>query len=517
MNLHLFPSVVIAGSLLFCNSIIAQSADDILPYIQQHQKIAVQAAQNTGIPASILLSQAILESNAGKNHLVLRGNNHFALKCGQDWLGETYDVVADEFDLNGDLMTSCFRHYNSSEAAYKDFADFLSHYKQAERFGFLFKLPKKDYQAWAYGIEQVLHPQQKGYSTQLVQLIEDYKLSRFDHFSEEDMLAEEAYSKTGFVHNNRVQLIYAEPLQSLEQIAAKYNVKLNKLLKYNDLEGVFTDTPLEIGVPIYLQPKKAYAYDKTLAYHEVKLGDNMHKIAQMYGIRLKDLYKRNEFAIISQPLVGQHVMLREVDPSRAPSVRHESETTAEIASKNSADWNTAFEEPLSTPNRTDEKEHLSDELPPILPKNYDRTASAPHSPIHFNAPAQDPLPINLPESTIIVPENPEQRHNFIDTEPTLTKKLTPIKPKKVSVPVTSKTTEQRTTTYLPPKSQPNGVSKPNTLQPSVQKAVYDYHFVRNGETLFGISKKYGTNVDTLKRLNRMTDNRIVEGQKLRVK
>jgi LysM repeat protein len=379
-------------------------------------------------------------------------------------------------------------------------------------------LPKKDYQAWAYGIEQALHPQQKGYSTQLVHLIEDYKLSRFDHFSEEDMLAEEAYSKTGFVHNNRVKLIYAEPLQSLEQIAVKYNVKLNKLLKYNDLEGVLTDTPLEIGVPIYLQPKKAYAYDKTLAYHEVKLGDNMHKIAQRYGIRLRDLYKRNEFAIISQPLVGQRVMLRDVDTAIEQLVRHESETTAEIAAKNNAILNHAFEEPIGvTRNRTDEKEHSSDELPPIVPKNYDRTASAPHAPIHFNAPAQDPLPINPPELVIIAPENPAQRHNFIDTEPTLTRKLTPIKPKKIVAPAVSKMTEQRSTTYLPSKPQSKGASKPNTLQPSVQKTVYDYHFVQNGETLFGISKKYGTNVDTLKRLNRMTDNRIVEGQKLRVK
>jgi LysM repeat protein len=524
MNLHQYPFLSVALSLLFCNSTMAQSADDILPYIQQHQKIAVQQAQNTGIPASILLSQAILESNAGKNHLVLRGNNHFALKCGNDWMGETYNVIADEYDSNGDLTASCFRTYHSNEASYQDFAAFLSHYNQANRFGFLFKLPKNDYQAWAYGIEQSLHPQQKGYSTQLVHLIEDYKLTRFDNLSQEDMRAEEAYLKTGFVHNNRVKLVYAEPNQTLEQIAGKHHIKLAKLLQYNDLEGASTDIPLTVGVPIYLQAKKAYAYDKTLSYHQVKSGENMHQIAQMYGIRLRDLSKRNPSAIGSQLVVDQRVMLRDVDPATPQADANDSETTAEKASKHHSILNNGgFSEhplPVFTREETD-KNNPSGELPAIIPKSYDKTFSAPPAPFHFAAPAQDALPAGTHAPVMIVPENTENHHNFIYTEPTLNRKLVPIKPKKmpapVSAPTVKKVTVPNVTTYVPIKQQPKGVTKPYYLQDGSQKPVDSYHYVRNGETLFGISRKYGTDVDTLKRLNGKSDNVIVEGQKLRVK
>jgi LysM repeat protein len=526
MNTHTSPFLSVAASLLCCIPMMAQSVNDILPYIQQHQKIAVQQAQNTGIPASILLSQAILESNAGKNHLVLRGNNHFALKCGNDWLGETHEVIADEYDSNGDLMTSCFRNYRSDEESYKDFSTFLSSPIRANRFGFLFQLPSKDYQAWAYGIEQALHPQQKGYSTQLVHLIEDYKLNRFDNLSQEDMWAEEAFAKTGFLHHNRVKMIYAESNQTLEQIAGKYNIKLNKLLQYNDLEAVSTGLPLETGTPVYLQAKKAAVYDKAVAYHQVKAGDNMYKIAQMYGVRLKDLYKRNGFAMGAQPIVGERIMLRKVDETVPQAAQSGGETTAEKALKNSSGMNSDgfAEQRFAVFNRAEvEKSNPSGELPVIVPQSYNMTASAPPSPVHYAAPAQD-VDLNHrmiePSNDISVPMMPENEvntHHFIYSEPILSRKLTPIKPVKPSAPAATKIVEQRSTTYVPIKQQSKGETKPYYVPQTIQKQVSGYHFVRTGETLFGISQKYGTDVDTLKRLNRITDNVILEGQKLRVK
>jgi LysM repeat protein len=502
---------------------MAQSMNDILPYIQQHQKIAVQQAQNTGIPASILLSQAILESNAGKNHLVLRGNNHFALKCGNDWVGETYNVIADEYDSNGDLIPSCFRTYRSDEESYKDFSTFLSSPTRANRFGFLFQLPQKDYQAWAYGIEQALHPQQKGYSTQLVHLIEDYKLNRFDNLSQEDMWAEEAFAKTGFLHNNRVKMIYAESNQTLEQIAGKYNIKLSKLLQYNDLEAVSTSMPLETGTPIYLQAKKAYVYDKAVAYHQVKAGDNMYKIAQMYGIRLKDLYKRNGFTMGAQPIVGERIILRKVEDTVAQEAAYSGETTAEKALKNSSGTNSDgfAEQRFTVFNRSEEeKSNPSGELPVIVPQHYNMTASAPPSPVHYAAPAQDADPTTrIIESSTGVPvtmllESEVNTHHIIYSEPILNRKLAPIKPVKPSAPAATRVEAYHSTTYVPAKQQSKGEYY---LPQSHQKQRDSYHFVRTGETLFGISRKYGTDVDTLKRLNRMTDNVILEGQQLRVK
>lgn len=509
----------------------AQSADDIMPYVQQHQKIAVRVAEQTGIPASILLSQAILEGNAGKNHLVLRGNNHFALKCGNDWSGETYEVMADEYDANGDLITSCFRQYRSKEASFEDFAAFLSRPNRANRFGFLFKLPRKDYQAWAYGIEQTLHPQQKGYATQLTHLIEDYKLNRFDNISQEEMRNEEAFLKTGFQHNNRVKVIYTELGQSLEQIAGKYDIKLSKLCQYNDLDLVATNAPFAVGTPIYLQPKKSYSHDNSFAYHQVKFGENMHQIAQMYGIRLKDLYKRNGLVMGAQPAAGQRIMLRKPIAEAAEDAFSMQETTAERALRNrSSINNNGFTEPNSSVfNREENDKTPSGELPAIVPQYYSNTTPA--APAHYSAPTHSPTYTSgsvsmsnivytsdgMPVTSTVVPESAVIRHEYIHSEPTLARKLTPIKPAKMSTPSLAKAQEQRVTTYVPSKQQPKGAITPYYLPKTAQKSILDYHMVRSGETLFGISRKYGMDVDTLKRLNRMKDNVIVEGQKLRVK
>jgi LysM repeat protein len=44
-----------------------------------------------------------------------------------------------------------------------------------------------------------------------------------------------------------------------------------------------------------------------------------------------------------------------------------------------------------------------------------------------------------------------------------------------------------------------------------------YHTVASGDTLYGISRKYGVSVSTIKTLNGLTDSNIKIGQQLRVK
>jgi hypothetical protein len=239
---------------------------------------------------------------------------------------------------------------------------------------------------------------------------------------------------------------------------------------------------------------------------------------------LRDLYKRNESVIGSQLGVGQRVMLRDVDATVPQTDVNGGETTAEKASKHHSFLNNGgfSEHPLPVFTREDtDKNNPSGELPAIIPKSYNRTGSAPPSPMHPAAPAQDAYIPSTSAPMMMMPENAENHHNIIYTEPTLTRKLAPIKPAKMPAPVPApavkKVIPPNVTTYVPSKSQPKGAVKPYYLHESTQKSIDSYHYVRTGETLFGISRKYGTDVDTLKRLNGKTDNVIVEGQRLRVK
>ena len=46
-------------------------------YVLQYSDLAIKEMNKFGIPASIKLAQALLESQAGKGELALKSNNHF--------------------------------------------------------------------------------------------------------------------------------------------------------------------------------------------------------------------------------------------------------------------------------------------------------------------------------------------------------------------------------------------------------------------------------------------------------
>ena len=59
-------------------------------YIAKYAALAVSEMQRTGVPASITLAQGLLESAAGLSPLAVQANNHFGIKCHDDWEGETF-------------------------------------------------------------------------------------------------------------------------------------------------------------------------------------------------------------------------------------------------------------------------------------------------------------------------------------------------------------------------------------------------------------------------------------------
>ena len=134
-------------------------ADRNQTYTDQFQTAAVLEMQRLGVPASITLAQGILESGAGTSELAKNANNHFGIKCGNNWTGETYKKKDDDKDADGNLKESCFRKYKKVEDSYMDHGQFLRDPKKEQRYGFLFKLDPTDYKGWAYGLQSA------GYST----------------------------------------------------------------------------------------------------------------------------------------------------------------------------------------------------------------------------------------------------------------------------------------------------------------------------------------------------------------
>lgn len=149
--------------------LLAQNSATIT-YIEQYKDIAIQEMKRTGIPASITLAQAILESSSGESVLAKKSNNHFGIKCKLDWKGET--VFHDD-----DTKQECFRAYPNVNSSFKDHSDFL---KNRPNYAPLFQLDPVDDSAWAYGLKKAGYATAPDYPKKLLKVIDDYELSQYN-------------------------------------------------------------------------------------------------------------------------------------------------------------------------------------------------------------------------------------------------------------------------------------------------------------------------------------------------
>ena len=136
-----------------------------LAYIEQWKEVAAQNQIDYGVPATIIMAQALLESGAGQSELATQANNHFGIKCTSDWFGGVY---YHDDETEGE----CFRQYYDAAESFKDHSLFL----QRPRYASCFEIAVEDYEGWAHRLRQCGYATDKNYAPKLIKIIEDYHL-----------------------------------------------------------------------------------------------------------------------------------------------------------------------------------------------------------------------------------------------------------------------------------------------------------------------------------------------------
>lgn len=272
-------------------------------YIRTYREIAVKEMERTGIPASIKLAQAILESNGGRSELALKARNHFGIKCGGEWTGDTYHLKDDDYDSAGNHITSCFRVYRRDEASFIGHSEFLRDPKKASRYGFLFRIPPTDYKRWAHGLKKAGYASNPRYPQLLIDMIERYKLDQYD------LVSPDALDKlAGISRINDIRLTFVKEGETLSSIARRTETSTSKLIKYN--EYLYTENgPLPEEALIYLQPKRNYFRGKQ-QWHKVQKDETLVSISQLYGVKVDKLRKKNRIPDGHEPAPGERIRLR---------------------------------------------------------------------------------------------------------------------------------------------------------------------------------------------------------------
>jgi len=272
-------------------------------YIDKYKNLAIDHMKKYKIPASVTLSQGLLESGAGKSSLTLKSNNHFGIKCHSDWKGPSVRAA-------DDTPNDCFRKYKKAEESFEDHSRFLS---EKQRYKPLFKLDITDYKGWARGLQKAGYATDKAYANKLIKLIETYELYLYDRKGasskikreEEKIIAPILSRHTPYKTHGLVYVI-AQQDDTFEAIAKEFGFKAKDLYKYNEVPENF---PLQVGDLVYFQKKKKKA-DKPYYEHTVQVGESMYTISQLYGVRVKDLYKMNKRDMEYVPVEGDVLRLR---------------------------------------------------------------------------------------------------------------------------------------------------------------------------------------------------------------
>jgi hypothetical protein len=290
-------------------------------YIKKYADLAMKEMARVGIPASITLAQGCLESNNGNSTLAVKGNNHFGIKC-HDWTGRK--IYHDDDEKN-----ECFRAYDSPYESYIDHSHFLT---TRNRYASLFELKPHDYRGWARGLKKAGYATANNYATLLIQIIEDNELYRYDVLvleggmgtgTDSTMLVEEhSYTtRREIFMNNRIEYIIVEPGDTPEGIRNEMDLYAHEIYRYNNL---YKGEKLEPGQIIYLQPKRRKAA-RGNEIHVVQEGETMYDISQMYGVKIKHLYRMNLMREGAQPLAGTEIYLRKRRPDSLKTPQREPE------------------------------------------------------------------------------------------------------------------------------------------------------------------------------------------------
>lgn len=139
--------------------------EEVAAFLERFGQLAREEQEKYGIPASIILANALLHSKAGNSAVAEEANNYFGLPTTPDWMGE-------QLKIGG----KSFRKYQNAWTSFRDHSLFLS----TGAYAALPKLGKTDYQRWAAAMEKQGYGSQEALAKQLILVIDDWQLFRLD-------------------------------------------------------------------------------------------------------------------------------------------------------------------------------------------------------------------------------------------------------------------------------------------------------------------------------------------------
>ena len=160
--------VLLITTLLISTLAASAQKNSTESYIEKFKDDAIRIMNETGVPASIVLGVAMHESACGNSAIAQNLNNQFGVKGGGTSV----------YFKHNKKVRSSYKHYDSIGDSFNDFARIISKRRQFN--GLSCELTQSDYVGWAKGIQRSGYASSRKWASQVLGLIEKYKLYNFD-------------------------------------------------------------------------------------------------------------------------------------------------------------------------------------------------------------------------------------------------------------------------------------------------------------------------------------------------
>lgn len=147
-----------------------------MDFIEKMQADILEVTQNSKLKPSVVMAQAIVESNWGKSELASVYNNYFGIKATDSWDGKTVTFPTEEY-TGGSFSTIVdqFRVYPSRYASISNHHKFL---KTNPRYSKVFEADTAKKQA--NELQKAAYATDPNYSDKLKNIISKYDLKYLD-------------------------------------------------------------------------------------------------------------------------------------------------------------------------------------------------------------------------------------------------------------------------------------------------------------------------------------------------
>lgn len=262
--------------------------NEVYPHAQRIQR-------DYGILASLVIAQAIHESNWGRSGLAVKGKNLFGIKGsynGQSVTMKTWEVY------NGKRVNvdAAFRKYPSWYESLCDLANLYKNGVSWDRNKYKKIIGETDYKKAARAVQAAGYATDPNYANKIISIIDGNGLAIYDALPEQKEEEVKKPEKTSVKLYKVVKPVpgYVTAADAKARKNKKTTVAAGTYSVFNESSGMINVTLKEGAPGSWINPadnKQASA--NTVRYHTVKSGENMTRIAQQNKTTLANLKKLN--------------------------------------------------------------------------------------------------------------------------------------------------------------------------------------------------------------------------------